>query len=147
MPTVGYQWKLNTNTVLTGATGTTLSLANIRASQSGSCYCVVVTNGAGSMTSSIAKLVVTNPLPSAFNSTASVKPGSAFQFTFIPVAVSNQQQPGPVFGRVVDAGVGAVAGKLAGAGAGVGVVEGTIGGMHSAFDNTQARVSESKMEN
>jgi hypothetical protein len=51
------------------------------------------------------------------------------------VGVTNQQQPGPAIGRVVGAGVGAVAGNVAGAG--VGVVEGTSGGIHSAFDNTQ----------
>ena len=51
------------------------------------------------------------------------------------VGVTNQQQPGPAIGRAVGAGVGAVAGNVAGAG--VGVVEGTTGGIHSAFDNTQ----------
>jgi hypothetical protein len=51
------------------------------------------------------------------------------------VGVTNQQQPGPAIGRAVGAGVGAVAGNVAGAG--VGVVEGTSGGIHSAFDNTQ----------
>jgi hypothetical protein len=51
------------------------------------------------------------------------------------VGVTNQQQPGPAIGRAVGSGVGAVAGNVAGAG--VGVVEGTAGGIHSAFDNTQ----------
>lgn len=54
------------------------------------------------------------------------------------VGVTNQQQPGPAIGRAVGAGVGAVAGNVAGAG--VGVVEGTSGGIHSAFDNTQREV-------
>jgi len=51
------------------------------------------------------------------------------------IGVTNQQQPGPAIGRAVGSGVGAVAGNVAGAG--VGVVEGTSGGIHSAFDNTQ----------
>ncbi len=51
------------------------------------------------------------------------------------IGVTNQRQPGPAIGRAVGAGVGAVAGNVAGAG--VGVVEGTSGGIHSAFENTQ----------
>jgi len=85
VPAVSYQWNLNTNTVLTGATGTSLNLANIRASQSGNCYSVVITNNAGSVTSSVAKLVVTNPLPSNLTFSAPAATGSAFQFSFTPV--------------------------------------------------------------
>lgn len=51
------------------------------------------------------------------------------------VGITNQQQAGPAIGRAVGSGVGAVAGNVAGAG--LGVVEGTSGGIHSAFDNTQ----------
>ena len=85
VPAVSYQWNLNTNTVLAGATGNSYGLANIRASQSGTCYSVVITNSAGSVTSSVAKLVVTNPLPSNLTFTAPVATGSAFQFSFTPV--------------------------------------------------------------
>jgi len=85
VPAVSYQWNLNTNTVLTGATGTSLNLANIRASQSGNFYSVVITNNAGSVTSSVAKLVVTNPLPSNLTFSAPAATGSAFQFSFTPV--------------------------------------------------------------
>jgi hypothetical protein len=51
------------------------------------------------------------------------------------VGVTNQQQPGPAIGRAVGSGVGTVVGNVAGAG--VGMVEGTAGGIHSSFDNTQ----------
>ena len=84
VPAVGYQWKFNTNTVLTGATGTALTLTNARASQAGT-YCVIVTNSAGSVTN-FATLVVTNPLPAAFTPTAPVKSATSFQFTFTTVA-------------------------------------------------------------
>ena len=85
VPTVSYQWYFNTNTVLVGATGNSYGLANIRASQSGNYYSVVITNNAGSVTSSVAQLVVTNPLPAAFAPTAPVIGGGKFQFSFTPV--------------------------------------------------------------
>jgi len=72
----------NTNTALLNATNTSLSLTNLRASQAG-VYSVVITNSAGSVTSSIANLVITNPNPPTM--TAPVKNGSLFQFTFVPV--------------------------------------------------------------
>ena len=51
------------------------------------------------------------------------------------VGVTNQEQPGPVIGRAVGTGVGAVGGNVVGAG--VGFVEGASGSVKSTFDNTQ----------
>ncbi len=82
-PTLNYQWKFNTNTVLTGATGTTLSLANLRANQAG-IYSVTVTNAAGVTNSFFATLTVTNPPPPVLASTVNVSSGK-FNFTFTPV--------------------------------------------------------------
>lgn len=82
-PAPNYQWKFNTNTVLAGATGTTLSLANLRASQAGT-YSVTVTNAAGVTNSFFATLTVTNPPPPALASTVNVSSGK-FNFTFTPV--------------------------------------------------------------
>jgi pectate lyase len=54
---LGYQWYYNTNTVLTNATGSILTLTNVQLSNSGG-YLVVVTNSYGSVTSSVAQLTV-----------------------------------------------------------------------------------------
>ena len=51
-----YQWQFN-GTNIAGATGSTLSLTNITASQAG-CYTVIVSNAAGTTTSSCAQLTV-----------------------------------------------------------------------------------------
>ena len=82
-PTLNYQWKFNTNTVLTGANGATLSLANLRANQAGT-YSVTVTNAAGVTNSFMAMLTITNPPPPALASTVNVSSGK-FNFTFTPV--------------------------------------------------------------
>ena len=79
VPALSYQWQLNPNTPQAGATGATFHLSNLRASQSGN-YSVVITNSAGSVTSSPATLVVTNPIPPLVATTAIV--GGQFQFTF-----------------------------------------------------------------
>jgi len=83
VPAVNYQWRLNPNTPQTGATAATLNFANIRANQAGS-YSVVITNAAGSVTSSPAALVVTNPLPPGI--TLPPTGGGQFQFAFKGVA-------------------------------------------------------------
>jgi len=82
VPALSYQWKYNTNITVTGATSSTYSLSNIRASQTGY-YSVVITNSAGSITSSPAALVVTNPLVPPVSST--ITAGGGFNFTFTPV--------------------------------------------------------------
>ena len=79
---LAYQWYFNTNTALSDATNTSFPLTGIRASQTGY-YQVVITNGGGSITSTPASLVVTNPLPATL--TAPANSGGVFQFTFIPV--------------------------------------------------------------
>jgi hypothetical protein len=80
-PTPNYQWRFNTSTVLAGAANS-LSLPQVRASQAGN-YTVVITNSSGAITSSVAVLAVTNPLPRVL--TSPVKNGGGFQFTFVPV--------------------------------------------------------------
>ena len=55
----GYQWRFN-GTVLSGATGSALTLSNVQSNQTGS-YLVVVTNVAGSATSAVAALTVYVP--------------------------------------------------------------------------------------
>ncbi len=85
VPAVAYQWQLNTNTSLAGFTGTSLTLTNVRASQSNTFYSVVISNSAGSITSSFARLMITNPLPAAFTPGAPALGSGKFQFSFTPV--------------------------------------------------------------
>jgi pectate lyase len=54
-----YQWFFNLTTPLTNGTGTALSLANVQTNQSGG-YSVLISNVAGSVTSIVAQLLVTN---------------------------------------------------------------------------------------
>jgi hypothetical protein len=82
VPALAYQWQFNGNTPLPGSTNTVLPLTGLRASQAGA-YSVVITNSAGSVTSSAASLLITNPLPPIINPPA--QSGGLFQFTFIPV--------------------------------------------------------------
>jgi len=81
VPAPAYQWRL-LSTAVPGATNALLTLTNARASQAGN-YTVVITNTAGSVTSSVTSLVITNPLPPAI--TAPTQNGNLFQFTFNPV--------------------------------------------------------------
>jgi hypothetical protein len=55
--TLSYQWYFNTNTLLTGKTGTTLTLTNVQANQAGS-YSVIVSNSLGTDISQPAILIV-----------------------------------------------------------------------------------------
>lgn len=80
-PTPAYQWRFATANIA-GATASAINYSQLRASQSGS-YTVVITNSAGAVTSSVAVLLVTNPLPRVLTSPG--KNGGGFQFTFIPV--------------------------------------------------------------
>ena len=57
---LSYTWYFNTNAVLPGATNSTLSLADVQWTNAGK-YSVVVSNGAGSVTSVLATLTVSNP--------------------------------------------------------------------------------------
>ena len=54
-----FQWYFNTNTPLSGATSSTLTITNVQFGDAGG-YSVLVSNVAGSVTSVVAQLVVTN---------------------------------------------------------------------------------------
>jgi pectate lyase len=56
---LGFQWYFNTNTPLGNGTSSTLTLANVQYTNAGG-YSVIVTNIAGSVTSRVAQLIVTN---------------------------------------------------------------------------------------
>ena len=58
---LSYQWYYNTNTVLTNATNSILTLTNVQLSDAGG-YSVVVTNAYGSATSAVAQLTVNLPV-------------------------------------------------------------------------------------
>jgi len=73
-PAPTYQWYYNTSTLITGATGSTLSLTNVQMSDAGT-YSVLISNTAGSTNSFAATLTVTAPSGNGFvvfaNTTAS----------------------------------------------------------------------------
>jgi hypothetical protein len=79
---LNYQWIYNDSQPLTGSTNASLTLADLRESQAGS-YTVVITNGAGSLTSTPAMLVVTAPEAPPVNAPVTVN--GQFRFTFSPV--------------------------------------------------------------
>src|SRR5262249_6861322 len=56
-----YQWYFNTNTLLTDATNSVLTIANAQTTDAGT-YSVVVTNTLGSATSAVAALTVNLPI-------------------------------------------------------------------------------------
>ncbi len=56
---LGYRWFFNTNNFISGATNSTLTLANVQSTNAGS-YSVVITNSAGVVTSSVAVLTVSS---------------------------------------------------------------------------------------
>jgi pectate lyase len=58
---LSYQWYYNTNTVLTNAISSTLTLTNVQLADAGG-YSVVVTNGSGAITSAVAQLTVSLPV-------------------------------------------------------------------------------------
>lgn len=59
-PTLAYQWFFNSSNVVAGATSATLLVTNVNAADAGN-YTVRVTNGAGSVTSTVATLTVQTP--------------------------------------------------------------------------------------
>ena len=76
-PTLHYQWRFGTSN-LAGATASTLTLTNVQSGNAGT-YCVVITNFAGSVTSSPATLtvgtapvIVTHPQSQSVNAGATV---------------------------------------------------------------------------
>jgi rhamnogalacturonyl hydrolase YesR len=56
-----YQWYFNTNTLLTGATNSTVTVSNVQFTNAGG-YSVVITNHNGAITSVVATLTVSNAL-------------------------------------------------------------------------------------
>jgi pectate lyase len=81
---LGYQWYFNTNTVLTNATSSVLTLTNVQLTDAGG-YSVVVTNGIGSVTSAVAQLTVSLPVaPSIITQPqdqANILPGATATFS------------------------------------------------------------------
>lgn len=71
---LNYQWQLNGSNIV-GATGASLSLTNVQSLASGD-YSVVVTNIAGSITSTNALLTVNSPVPTTFQSITRLLDGS-----------------------------------------------------------------------
>lgn len=62
LPPLAYEWRLNATNLLAGETNAVLVLNNVQTSQAGD-YRVTVSNPLGSLASSNAVLVVTNPVP------------------------------------------------------------------------------------
>lgn len=79
---LSYQWRKNNTVISAFATNASLALANVSSTDAGS-YSVVVTNSAGSLTSSNAQLTVS--FPSAPALSAPARAGNNFLFTFTPV--------------------------------------------------------------
>jgi pectate lyase len=81
---LNYQWYYNTNTVLTNATSSVLTLTNVQLTDAGG-YSVVVTNGFGSVTSAVAQLTVSLPMaPSIITQPqdqANILPGATATFS------------------------------------------------------------------
>jgi len=67
---LGYQWFINTNSLIGGATSAALTLTNVQASAS---YDVVITNAHGSITSSLARLIVIPDAPTDLSATPGTK--------------------------------------------------------------------------
>jgi pectate lyase len=83
---LSYQWYYNTNTLLTNATDSILTITNVQLANAGS-YSVVINNSAGSTNSSNAFLTVNNsPVAPVFNSQPAslvVLAGSSASFTAV----------------------------------------------------------------
>ena len=80
-----YQWYYNTNSVLTNATSSTLTLTNCQLTDSGG-YSVLVSNTYGSVTSAVAQLSVTTPDPPSIITQPqdqSASPGGSATFTVV----------------------------------------------------------------
>jgi pectate lyase len=83
---LSYQWYYSTNTVLTNATSSTLTLTNVQLSDSGG-YTVVVTNSYGSVTSAVAQLTVNVPVAPSITTQpqdqTSILPGATATFSVV----------------------------------------------------------------
>lgn len=78
---LSYQWLKNDDVIIEGATGPTLTLSNVQASDLGNYY-VVVTNSVGSATSNLAPLVITGLPPSITVSPVSQTVSAGSNVTF-----------------------------------------------------------------
>ena len=78
---LSYQWRFNTNTLLTFGTNATLTIINVQGTNAGT-YTVVITNSFGSVTSTVASLTINYP-PSITNQPANqiVASGNSANFT------------------------------------------------------------------
>ena len=78
---LSYQWRFNTNTLLTFGTNATLTITNVQGTNAGT-YSVVITNSFGSVTSTVASLTINYP-PSITNQPANqiVASGNSANFT------------------------------------------------------------------
>jgi hypothetical protein len=84
---LSYQWSLN-GTALSAATTSALKLKKVQATDAGS-YTVVVTNVAGSITSSGASLTITNPAITLFIAGGEGMTSNGFTFQFlVPVGLT-----------------------------------------------------------
>ena len=72
-----YQWYYNTNTLINGATNSSLVLSNLQFSQSGT-YSVIVSNAFGITNSTYAVLTLNYPPVNVLMGTTNVMGGSAF---------------------------------------------------------------------
>jgi hypothetical protein len=100
---LSYQWSFN-SVALSGATSSTLTLTNVKATDNGN-YTMVVTNVAGSVTSAVATLTVTNPAPPApptIGAAGMTTNGFTFQLsvsvglTYVILATTNLQDWTPI---------------------------------------------------
>ena len=82
-----YQWNFD-GTAMSGDTNASLTLTNVQTTQAGA-YTVVVTNNAGSITSAVATLTVTNPIVtlSLFGGGGLTPNGFTFQLS-VPVGIT-----------------------------------------------------------
>ncbi|MCX6895529.1 MAG: immunoglobulin domain-containing protein [Verrucomicrobia bacterium] len=81
---LSYQWRKNGTNNIPGATGTNYAIANARLSDAGS-FTVVITNVAGSITSSPAATLTVNAPPPPVVGGPPMPQGGQFLFTFTPV--------------------------------------------------------------
>jgi hypothetical protein len=83
---LSYQWYYNTNSVLTNATSSALTLTSVQLSDAGG-YSVIVSNSYGSVTSAVAQLTVTTPVAPSINTQpqdqTNVSPGASASFSVI----------------------------------------------------------------
>jgi len=104
-PTLIYQWQMN-GVNITGATNSTLALSNLQTNQTGG-YRIVITNAAGSVTSSVAMLAVNRLVPGLTWGT----PGAISYGTLLSGTQLNASSPvagsfsySPVAGTLLSAG-------------------------------------------